>query len=113
MIAPSTVLVLGAGASKPYGFPLGNELKAEIAESLRATKEDQFNQLVECEFDAEFVVEFQSALHDSIYETIDDFLDSRPTYRRIGSFAIAQSILRHEIDANLAARGGWYSYPFE
>ncbi len=22
-----TVLVLGAGASKPYGFPLGNELK--------------------------------------------------------------------------------------
>ena len=113
MIAPSTVLVLGAGASKPYGFPLGHELKTEITTSLENTDGPHFNALMKCEFDKEFIVKFQNELHDSIHETIDDFLDSRPTYRRIGSFAIAQSILRHEIDSQLPARGQWYSYLFK
>lgn len=109
MIEPSTVLVLGAGASKPYGFPLGNELKTEILAHLN---NPEANELVKCGFDDGVVAEFRGALRDAIHETIDDFLDSRPTYRRIGSFAIAQSILRHEIDAQLLPRGNWYPYLF-
>ncbi len=30
MITRPTVLVLGAGASQPYGFPLGSELRIDI-----------------------------------------------------------------------------------
>ena len=32
MITKKTVLVLGAGASKDYGFPVGNELNEKIKE---------------------------------------------------------------------------------
>ena len=32
MITKSTVLVLGAGASKAYGFPIGQKLKEDICE---------------------------------------------------------------------------------
>ena len=42
MIEKKTVLVLGAGASKPYGFPTGGELQDEISAVLEAEKFDRF-----------------------------------------------------------------------
>jgi len=33
MIKEKTVLILGAGASKPYGFPTGEELRREIIDN--------------------------------------------------------------------------------
>jgi hypothetical protein len=34
LIRQKTVFVLGAGASRPYGFPPGEELRAQILKNL-------------------------------------------------------------------------------
>ena len=39
MIETPTVLILGAGASKPYGYPIGSELKSRIISSLKGMVE--------------------------------------------------------------------------
>lgn len=39
MITRRTVLVLGAGASKPYGYPLGGELRNQICGVWRRGRE--------------------------------------------------------------------------
>ncbi len=111
---PSTVLILGAGASKPYGFPLGIELigTININTSTRNTSNlsrDNRQQLLEAGYTENEIHEFHTALERSIHPTIDAFLEDKPSHRELGAFAIAQALMPLENEANLfSGVRDWY-----
>src|SRR6266436_3256778 len=111
---PSTVLILGAGASKPYGFPLGIELMRtiNINTSTRNTSNlsrDNRQQLLEAGYTENEIHEFHTALERSIHPTIDAFLEDKPSHRELGAFAIAQALMPLENEANLfSGVRDWY-----
>jgi len=119
MITVPTVLVLGAGASKPYGFPVGRELIAEIVKGLvhNLTKdsfywdvvvyEDSFGQLTE---------HFRKQLEASMQPSIDEFLEKRPEFQPLGIVSIARALIPKEQIDKVTKRLGkpyeWYEYLF-
>jgi hypothetical protein len=124
MLDRSTVLVLGAGASRGYGFPLGTELKQTISKQLA----DETGMLVKdltgidkmtgFGFSMEQVREFKRALDESFDDTVDAFLENQPTYRRIGTLCIAHVLLRTEqvqtfFEPTSNRPRGWYKTLFK
>ena len=110
MFSQSTVLVLGAGASFPYGFPLGKQLKESITDFTVNTNIAECKQMQELGHSEPEILEFHTSLARSDNETIDAFLEDRPSLRRIGTFAIAQVLMRAETEENLyiPPRRDWY-----
>lgn len=78
MITEPTVLVLGAGASKPYGFPSGKELKDLVCKRLYYDLATEFKQpgktLMEIGFTKEEIQTFRDALYFSGRSSVDAFL---------------------------------------
>ncbi len=109
---PSTLLILGAGASHPYKFPLGKELKEQI---IRITKSSGplRAQLVEAGFSDQDIAEYNTDLARSINPTIDAFLEDRPSRREIGAFSIAQILMPLEDENNLFPNRDWYPILFK
>lgn len=110
MITEPTVLILGAGASKPYGFPLGGELKDTILERLA-------NYMVRmtylCSgFSNEQVMEFEKILQISPYDTIDAILTFHPSIAKIGKFAIAETLSACQKHDCIFPPKDWYHYLF-
>lgn len=99
MIRGKTVLVLGAGASYPYGFPLGRELLLTICKRLG---EESFNsemdqllwwQLLELGFPVEELRSFREDLLKSGQPSVDFFLELRKEYSEVGKACIAGVLL--------------------
>lgn len=94
MITRKTLLILGAGASFPFGFPLGKQLAdflqhivedgAFLSALLRFGKTDNEIRL------------FSKAFQDSAIPSIDEFLNHQPIWADVGKLAIAYSIVRCE-----------------
>src|SRR5258708_823314 len=96
MLERRTVFILGAGASAPYGFPIGSELVCEIVKGLAAegTLRDQ---LLRAEFRAGDLDEFRDRLRVAGGTSIDFFLeDQHDDVVAIGKAAIAVQIRRAE-----------------
>ncbi len=109
MIQTQTVLILGAGASGPYGFPSGYELLIRVLDLGIA------NQLIRAGFEAGEVKQFQYSLGHSGTLSVDAFLEHRPEFLRIGKFAIALLLIPFEDEARLFTKyssPGWYDYLF-
>lgn len=98
MISCATVLILGAGASKPYGLPLGFELRDEVLRASedfphaavlreRGTKRSEFG-------------EFAQDLATSGFSSVDAFLEQRPVWTTIGKAAMALCLLSSEYRAS-------------
>src|ERR1043166_4255710 len=109
---PSTVLILGAGATQPYGFPLGSELMQMIKDSTSADHRNKFSsanrpQLAEAGYAEDEIAEFHTALKKAGHANIDAFLEDRPSHRKLGTFVIAQILMPVENEDNLF-RGDWY-----
>lgn len=113
MIKEKTILVLGAGASQPYGFPLGRDLRQQILNNIGNPSLPQFKVLVECGFDPKFIQSFHFNLFNGIQDTIDDFLDDRSDFREIGSFAIAQVLMSLELEDHVSVKHDWYPFLFK
>ena len=118
----NTVFVLGAGASVPYGFPTGNELRTELItrskEYLQQIIPKQGNQFVGHEARLlESVHQFIQVFEKSSTESIDLFLSRNPKYEEVGKIAIVATMLfkeniskfRHNIEHK---DQDWYSYLF-
>jgi hypothetical protein len=105
-----TVFVLGAGASKPYGFPLGSELKQSIISNLSDIT--QFSLSTKNKFDKNLTQKFVDALKGTSLTTIDNFLEKKTKFREIGSYAIAFTLLHYEIVTNLLPPRDWYYHIF-
>jgi hypothetical protein len=100
-----TVLVLGAGASRPYGFPLGQGLKDQIARG----DHELPTLLGDCGFDGGEINRFVTRLAESDTYTIDQFLEFHPEFRDIGRHAIAGLLMKYEDEAALRPQQGhWY-----
>ena len=97
MLDKRTVLVLGAGASKPYGLPLGFELRdAVLGESTSVafrTREGSSSGSRQ-EFQA-----FCRDLAESGSSSVDAYLEQRPTWTEIGKSAMALCLLSSECKA--------------
>ena len=96
MIKAPTVFVLGAGASAPYGFPLGRTLMSEIVRKLR--KAGDFRDQVQACAPHTDMARFTSRLSASGRSSIDLFLEKRPDLLEIGKAAIVRALVPYEID---------------
>lgn len=90
MLTRKTVLVLGAGASAGYGFPVGEGLKRLILRMNPGSRE------VSGIFDAARLREFIRCFDESQRDSIDAFLAHRGEFSDIGKKAISYVLLGYE-----------------
>lgn len=118
MINNRIVLVLGAGASIPYQFPSGAELKAEVRNLGTVQRGTLFSKsFAPGTFDQAFFSAFQENLAKSPLKSIDAFLEARPDYLEIGKHTIAFLLINREhpnqlLDAKMDSDENWYKYIF-
>lgn len=123
MIHKKTVLVLGAGASVPFGFPTGHGLKDKICNLVGGRAIHQ--ELAMLGFRAEVIKAFRQALIRSPVPSVDAFLERRTEFEDVGKAAIAAALLPCEktdylFDHWIQKRsdphnkeGNWYDQVFE
>src|SRR5689334_844272 len=107
-----TVLVLGAGASAPYAFPLGRDL-VQKAMSIDTPTE---RELAEAGLHPTHQKEFAEVLYRASPPSIDELLEHRPEYLSTGKLLIAYFLIPCENPVLLAADGHrrtWYDYLFD
>lgn len=116
MITTPTVLVLGAGASAPFGFPPGSTLLNRVVEALGSDIKKR-NQLVASGFSEGLITEFRIALSESAQPSIDAFLERRPKFVALGKAVIAQALIPFERHGELSnpsrQEKNWYRYLFQ
>ena len=97
MITYPTVLILGAGASCPYGFPTGEELKNTICKILLDPKEP-ITQLINNgrESLSPDISKFVTSLRQSGQYSIDAFLEKRREHEIIGKMSLAAVLFYRE-----------------
>lgn len=98
---PSTVFVIGAGASIPYGFPSGQDLRHEMVGKTLKPGDPRHGILMEMDFTYDEVEKFRIALARSWASSIDFFLATRQEYLDVGKAAIALTIAFYERDNEL------------
>jgi len=116
MVTTPTVLILGAGASSPYGFPTAKELKRLIRETFDHPTSRPCQVLgSSASHSPEEIFEFREAFLRSGQPSVDAFLERRPNFLAVGKLAIAYCLIPFENEAKLYGpvpdRGGdWYEY---
>lgn len=124
MITEPTVFILGAGASAPYGFPTGYQLKCNICRPEfqnkiqgvllrrdKITQKEVDNTLYELK-------EFQKKFSNSSTPSIDLFISRNPDFAEIGKKCILIEILNSEYTSSFGLDlstqdQNWYSYIYE
>jgi hypothetical protein len=105
MIDSQVVFVLGAGASICYGFPSGRDLLLDIDDMVReltrnpALPPEGWHQISPWELRA-----FADELRDSQLPSVDQFIESRPTFDRIGRLMIARTLIPRETPFTISRR---------
>jgi hypothetical protein len=115
MINIPTVFILGAGASKPFGFPIGHELKEMILKGLKSGGDSGlYHKLQEFGIKPQLISKFYAALKDSGRSSVDSFLEHRREFLEIGKYSISMTLIpceRHDklfdVDGTYA---NWYEY---
>lgn len=123
MITESTVFILGAGASVPYGYPSGKQLRWDICKNF-------VNRIISLgpihhhpEPEVKVILEkarpFCEAFFKSSTSSIDLFLNRNRDFSEIGKMAIVASILEAERGSRFREdmpdeykSQDWYSYLF-
>jgi hypothetical protein len=105
-------LVLGAGASIPYGFPSGSDLYERVLKSLE--KPTFLDVLAELGHDRNAAREFREGLVMSGVRSVDAFLEHREEFVDLGKLCIARGVMMHEEPGRItdsdARSDGWYHY---
>jgi hypothetical protein len=118
MITQPTVLILGAGASKPYGYPSGRELLNIIRRDLVPGMESELKtRLVRLGLKRGPIDDFRQELGFADPDSVDAFLENRPEFLDLGKLVIAFCLIPYE-KANVffGTKGSdrepscWYSY---
>lgn len=105
MISVPTCLILGAGASQPYGYPLGGDLLTGIAQGAF----DLPANLKALGFEEGQIRDFQQSLAASGVGSVDAYLERVDRHREIGRIALAHQMLHHDNRAaNLST--DWLGY---
>lgn len=107
MIKEKTVLVLGAGLSSEYNYPLDKGLRDKIIEDFTWTELSNAEQMItekimllkEMDFTEGEIITFKNDLQRGGFDTIDQFLETRkddPRMVLLGKTAIALALLSYE-----------------
>lgn len=120
MIKNLTVLILGAGASHDFGFPIGWDLKNEIISDLRSAGGDRLRYLHELKYTNDEIEVFANDLEGSPYRSVDRFLEQHDNedYLNLGKACIAACLMKREIPETFYRRNNeplhsWYALLFE
>lgn len=114
MITKKTVLVLGAGASQPYGFPTGQELMNEIQHLCETPNSPTRIHMRVAGAKEEDVEDLLKALKVTQLASIDSLLEQRPSLKSVGKLAIAAVLIPKENAAKLRPREDhWYRQLFQ
>ncbi|MCH7904614.1 MAG: hypothetical protein IH944_08630 [Armatimonadetes bacterium] len=113
MAEEKILLILGAGASLPYNFPLGRELLFQTAHNLHSTTDVQ-RLLNQMGHGMDEIKRFADELVESNQPSIDAFLYYRGNYEELGRRAMAAELITREHDKMLRRRQQeeWYEYLF-
>jgi len=126
MISAPTVFVLGAGASCPYGYPSGRELRKEICTHfyedypnyIKGNSRTQSSKTLELELNE--ARNFTDRFDKSSTKSIDLFLARNPEFEVFGKKAIIFRIFAAEKNSAFRERMGteekekdWYSHIFD
>src|SRR5579871_4858800 len=96
MLSKPTALVLGAGASKPFGFPTGFELSERLL-SLLQPGNPGFNTLQHHGgFEPDAINVFRDTFYYSGKNSVDAFLEHRSDFVTIGKTATAAVLIGFE-----------------
>lgn len=119
MITHPTVFILGAGASNPYGFSTGAELKNNIQqlnvekliESVNNTKLTSNDWKVTLIPHKSILRDFFEDLKRSGANSVDAFLENKQRYEMLGKALISLELIKSEIEDELYVQAGnWYRY---
>jgi hypothetical protein len=115
MIKKKTVLVLGAGASMPYGLPSGYELMKEILDGIPSEDSALFRRLRDLGNDPSDIKLFHENLLHSDQPSVDAFLEHWPKFVEMGKQAIAICLIPKESKSQFPFRSiqkgdSWYQY---
>lgn len=117
MITKPTVLILGAGASMPYGFPSGQDLLKNIdsklnRRSIGSHPSPDWIAILKGFGIAEGDIE--TFRRDLFYSrmSVDAFLEHRPEFFHVGKLAITLSLIQYEDEDCLFSDNtkNWYDY---
>jgi hypothetical protein len=110
-----TVFVLGAGASAPFGFPLGRNWSKQIYNGLSGSAQPLAGMLHNTlGHDYAILDRFHKELYFSGKNSIDAFLEHRREYEQLGKAVIAATLIPHETDAIFGyAADNWLRYTYE
>jgi hypothetical protein len=89
------VLVLGAGASQPFGFPTGIQLSKLVAQEL-LEGQNAFNRLTELGLPRDKICSFRDAFFRSGKNSVDAFLEHRTDLMELGKSATAAVLIPYE-----------------
>ena len=111
MFKVPTTLVLGAGASEPYGFPTGRTLREGLCSQFQPDYGPVPNLLYDSRVSWSDLQRFAQFLNRSQFYSIDAFLAHRPEFSEVGKRAIAWRLISHEHPmALLKSDDHWYQY---
>lgn len=117
MIEKKTVLVLGAGASQYYGYPSGRELVRIILHFLNKSNVENWIERLINEYgiiNRDYISSFSNELFNSGIMSIDEFLEYRPEFIKIGKLLIALALIPYEDNSRLFDLNkrdqSWYEY---
>lgn len=107
------VFVLGAGASKPYNYPTGPELKSRIIKEIRSKSGEIFS-VLRHGFPENALLKFAEDFQNSRNSSIDSYLINKDDLtKEIGLTAICVVILFYKERENLFPDDGdWFTYLF-
>lgn len=116
MIKKPIVFILGAGASMPYGFPSGSELKSNILGHLRSPNSECFKRINHFFETDEIIIDFRENLAKSGQLSVDAFLEHRCEFLKVGKLAIAFYLIKLEQEGKMfniqSKELSWYEYLF-
>src|SRR5687767_3207796 len=113
MLTRRTVLILGAGASKPYDFPIGAELSELIIQRLRSGGEYHAFLRERLGHSAQELDNFRDEFFYSGKASIDAFLEHRKDLVDLGKKLIALTLIPFENSASLFRfQNSWLRYMF-
>ena len=109
-------MILGAGASKDFGFPTGRELVEQVCDFFGDQDRGDFNLFkdIAVEGDPRQITEaFPNALRRADPPSVDIWLEHNPEFIWAGKVAIAMVLLGRERRSNLNPDNNWYRILFD
>jgi hypothetical protein len=117
-----TILILGAGASIPYGFPSGEKLVESIKEITKRGTSEMMNQyannnnylpkILHEKFEPNFILGFNEFITKADPTSIDQYIAVNSQFLTIGKYLIAYLLLEDESKSIYDKNKGenWYKY---